>query len=523
MMNRMNEIIPGTKKESRILREVTGKRTKNTKYFATEDHGGIAAVYPQAVHYEDQGEWKEIDNTLITDTAEEGYQNKNAALKVRFAKDAGSGELVAIQKGKHRISWTFVPGRNKRTRAAASQFQIRKESREKPALLKASTEDVKSLNEEKMKVQNIQSGGYYEDIVPGIDLEYRLNGETLKENLVLKSKEVLNIPLVFAMKHEHMEVEVKDGELLIFAPENPEDIICHLLVPCMYDAKGIYSDKVHYELTKEEGRCTLTIATDQEWLESEERVFPITIDPNAETSKASKDIEDTFVREKMPGSSIVSTYGSFYVANNDGYGKCRAFLKFNNLPAIPKGSLIYDARMYVWQYKYSSYQDQGFYVTAHKVNGDWASGSTTWNSQPAYDSNVLDFAKMDQVQSGNTITITPKQFNITKLVREWYNTGINHGIMLKMQDESIRAESVFVTSDYPMGTSLGITADQFPSGVFYYRDAAGLEDYYSYHEQSVGRAGQGYINDFNGNLVFVHSDAKTSGNRTFTCPGCIRS
>jgi len=513
MMNRMNEIIPETKKESRILREVTGKRTKNTKYFATEDHGGIAAVYPQAVHYQDQGEWKEIDNTLITDTAEEGYQNKNAALKVRFAKDAGSGELVAVQKGKHRISWTFVPGRNKRTRAAASQFQIRKESREKPALLKASGEDVKSLNEEKMKVQNIQSGGYYEDIVPGIDLEYRLTGETLKENLVLKSKEVLNIPLVFTMKHEHMEVEVKDGELLIFAPENPEDIICHLSVPCMYDAKGIYSDKVHYELTKEEGRCTLTIATDQEWLESEERVFPITIDPNAETSKASKDIEDTFVREKMPGSSIVSTYGSFYVANNDGYGKCRAFLKFNNLPAIPKGSLIYDARMYVWQYKYSSYQDQGFYVTAHKVNGDWASGSTTWNSQPAYDSNVLDFAKMDQVQSGNTITITPKQFNITKLVREWYNTGLNHGIMLKMQDESIRAESVFVTSDYPMGTSLGITAEQFPSGVFYYRDAAGLEDYYSYHEQSVGRAGQGYINDFNGNLVFVHCDAKTSGNR----------
>ena len=46
MMNRMNEIIPETKKESRILREVTGKRTKNTKYFATEDHGGIAAVSP---------------------------------------------------------------------------------------------------------------------------------------------------------------------------------------------------------------------------------------------------------------------------------------------------------------------------------------------------------------------------------------------------------------------------------------------------------------------------------------------
>lgn len=519
-MNYMNQIIPEKKKESRILREISGKRTKNTKYFATEDHGGIAAVYPQAVHYEENGEWKEIDNTLGPDAeGGETYQNKSAALKVTFAKQGNSSRLVTLKKGKHEISWGFAPAMNVKTRAAGSQFQICETAKEQPVLLKASndskspSEEVKDWNEKKMKASRVQSAGYYEDIVSGVNLEYKLTGETLKENLVFKTKEAIQTPLIFQMKHQNMEVKLKDRELLMYVPEHSDEIICHLSAPCMYDAGGIYSDNVHYELAKSDGECTLTIVPDMEWLQDESRVFPVTVDPNAETSKASKDIEDTFVREKMPGSSVVSTYGSFYVANNDAYGKCRAFLKFNNLPAIPKGSLIYDARMYVWQYKYSSYQDQGFYVTAHKVKGDWASGSTTWNSQPAYENEVLDFAKMDQVQSGNTITITPKQFNITKLVREWYNTGINHGIMLKMQDENIRAESVFVTSDYPMGTSLGITADQFPSGVFYYRDATGLEDYYSYHDQSVGRAGQGYVNDFNGNLVFVHSDAATSGNR----------
>ncbi|MCI5699953.1 MAG: RICIN domain-containing protein, partial [Lachnospiraceae bacterium] len=44
-------------------------------------------------------------------------------------------------------------------------------------------------------------------------------------------------------------------------------------------------------------------------------------------------------------------------------------------------------------------------------------------------------------------------------------------------------------------------------------DANGLENYYSYHTQSAGKAGTGYVNDFNGNLVFVHEDAATSGNR----------
>ncbi len=46
---------------------------------------------------------------------------------------------------------------------------------------------------------------------------------------------------------------------------------------------------------------------------------------------------------------------------------------------------------------------------------------------------------------------------------------------------------------------------------FYYRSTTGLEDYYSYHEQDAGRAGHGYVNDFNGNLVWVHEDASTSG------------
>ena len=67
------------------------------------------------------------------------------------------------------------------------------------------------------------------------------------------------------------------------------------------------------------------------------------------------------------------------------------------------------------------------------------------------------------------------------------------------------------SSDYPSNNSYGITSEYFPQGIFYYRSTTGLEDYYSYHEQDAGRAGHGYVNDFNGNLVWVHEDASTSG------------
>lgn len=96
-------------------------------------------------------------------------------------------------------------------------------------------------------------------------------------------------------------------------------------------------------------------------------------------------------------------------------------------------------------------------------------------------------------------------------MREWYNTGVNHGIVITAQNETPYQEAVFISSDYPSNNSYGITSEYFPQGIFYYRSTTGLEDYYSYHEQDAGRAGHGYVNDFNGNLVWVHEDASTSG------------
>lgn len=106
-------------------------------------------------------------------------------------------------------------------------------------------------------------------------------------------------------------------------------------------------------------------------------------------------------------------------------------------------------------------QQPAVFITAHKVTGGWNPGSTTWNNQPAYQSNVLDYCSVKQVQSGNTITVTPCGFNVTKLVREWYNTGVNHGIVITAQNETPYQEAVFISSDYPSNNSYGITSEYF--------------------------------------------------------------
>ena len=49
---------------SKILREVPEKRERYAKHFQMEKKGLAAAVYSVPVHYEEGGEWKEIDNRL---------------------------------------------------------------------------------------------------------------------------------------------------------------------------------------------------------------------------------------------------------------------------------------------------------------------------------------------------------------------------------------------------------------------------------------------------------------------------
>ncbi|WP_461877435.1 DNRLRE domain-containing protein [Fusicatenibacter sp.] len=514
-------------KTDRVIAEILQKRDRFTKTFRTENHGGAAVIYGYPVHYKEGEAWKEIDNRL--EKTESGYQNHASRVKVHFAESSNTIEMVTIEKTGRKLSWGFLAEKQKKQNIR-SQAAVQAQKREavfqpenlypteegmqnRAAVQKTEEKSVEQENQEKMSVPGLVATGHYAEIAEDVDLEYKIIGEQVKENLILKSVEATALEYSFSLQFPGMMIVIREDGGIDLIDEETEEVFYYFAPPCMYDAAGNYSEQVHYELeTDAEQHCSiLSVVPDQKWLQDENRVYPVVIDPSAETSKTNKAIDDTFVREKSPDSAVVASYGSFTVGHNREYGKCRSFLKFTSLPAMEPGAVIYDAKIYVWQYRYSSDSNQPFFITAHKVTGGWNPGSTTWNNQPAYQSNVLDYCSVKQVQSGNTITVTPCGFNVTKLVREWYNTGVNHGIVITAQNETPYQEAVFISSDYPSNNSYGITSEYFPQGIFYYRSTTGLEDYYSYHEQDAGRAGHGYVNDFNGNLVWVHEDASTSG------------
>lgn len=144
------------------------------------------------------------------------------------------------------------------------------------------------------------------------------------------------------------------------------------------------------------------------------------------------------------------------------------------------------------------------YIGAYHVNGSWNQSTLTWNNQPSFNSAAYDYELFNE----NTSSDKPwHDWNITTSVKRWYNGEANNGVMIKAVDESNNYQAAsFYSSNYP--------ASSTPRALFtiIYRNNKGIEDYWTYSGFNAGTAGQLYVNDYTGNLTFVHSDLGTAGN-----------
>ena len=83
-----------------ILAEVEVKRTEYSKEFVLSNGLHMAQLYGNAVHYEEDGQWLEIDNTLkTTGLGLNGkVTNTQGPWQVSFPQIMGQGSAVSVTK-----------------------------------------------------------------------------------------------------------------------------------------------------------------------------------------------------------------------------------------------------------------------------------------------------------------------------------------------------------------------------------------------------------------------------------------
>jgi len=345
------------KTEGKIIGEVIDKRDINIKHFKKDDLTFEADVFPVAVHYQKDGQWQDIDNTLVDGKDEENndvLENKANSYKAKIAKNMSSSKLVQIQKDGYEVSWNLEG-----TQETRSQVK----PKDKEALKALSVDD------KKRTLPNLSSTIDFIDIYPNIDLQYEVNPNDIKENIIIKEK-VDNPLFIFNLNTKGLIPELlKDNSIAFYDVNNPEKkAIFSIDAPYMYDASNELSNDIVLTLEPAGKGYTLKVQPNNEWLSNTDRVFPIVIDPTLQTTQETSNITDNHVSEGLPNSNFENSH-MLKTGNSTG-GVHRTYIKFN-LPTLTASDMVINANLYMNLLTPNSALRQ---VNVHKVQGDWSGG-----------------------------------------------------------------------------------------------------------------------------------------------------
>ena len=282
--------------------ELTEKRTETGKHFRMNDGSFIAVDYGAVVHYTtDGGEtWEDIDNTLLlpegdrgnasedSDDAEEInedlYLAENGTASRGFAQNLSSGLLFSATNGNCGLRMGLVGGSEGRGDALADDKGTAASSYNTSAVAEISYPDVKTRGGEDLSLaeqvipSKLRADVLYRNVYRGVDLSYELYSYDIKETILINQPQD-NYSFSFSLNLEALMPELlEDGSIELRDADG--ETIYLIPAPYMTDTTGDCSNAVSYSLEKtDSGDWKLTVKADETWINSEDRSFPVSIDP----------------------------------------------------------------------------------------------------------------------------------------------------------------------------------------------------------------------------------------------------
>jgi len=474
-----------------VAYEEYSMREESVKHFRLADGTYVAAQYPEPVHYlDDDGAWQDIDNRIT----ESGSELTVLGGRIKFAKKiTGNETLFTLHENGAKITMSLV-GANKKTEGAVTSDHSTDGGEE--------TELGKMLN-----LEYLNSSVLYEEILDGVDLEYVVSSLNVKENVIVKEKNAEGYSYSFELKLNNLTAELSsDGNVYIRRHTGDEAYV--IPAPIVYDGEGTCApdDAAAYTLESlGNGSYILTVTASSEWMNAEERVYPVTVDPTIGTPN--RYVTDLYINSSHEYVSY-NTLATLEVSNTK-----RAYWKIDalGLPYIPTTAHLVKAEIRL-------YGSGNACVGAYRVYENWGSNLRWYDTSSHVE--VCDVVPAQGVIYGAPVDyLRPTEekyhcWDITPLFKEWYE-GSNYGVAFAPVEGS--------TGSATFRSSETTVADTAPRLCVTYVDVRGIEDYYSYASQSVGSTGSGNINLATGDLVYALSTLSTTDYLMPVAPALVYS
>ena len=475
----------GSQMESKLMpgKEVTQQRTHNSKTFDLGRGAYQTVIYPETVHFKDaEGQWKEIDNRLEEARNEQGeaiLRNQSNVLTMEFARQTGKAPLVCVSNKKgQKIAWN-IQNQNEDVKA------------------KPICENCCDTGDEdacRADLSHVETELHYKEILPNVNVVCRMQGMMFKDDIVMENPQAQH-RFVLEMDTQNVQlVKQEEGTIVAYAEGNPAEIAFVLPAAFMRDAEGNIGT-VETDLVEENGKIQVALNCDEDFLQN--AVYPVVVDPLIQTEEHSSAMEDNFVTSSAPNTVQSYSQARLRICKNTSYGECRSFLKFTDLPFFMPSNMV--TKAYLRMSLYTKQGTRAVPVYVKEVLGDWSSQTITWNNQPSLGEHDVDVA----IIPANAGVGSTFAFDISNLVRKWYG-GSNYGVAFERKITATPNTVEFGSSD---------SVYHKPVIMINYVSFAGLQNHLAYDSFDCGRAGTGYVNLYNGDVVIARPLTQCGGNR----------
>jgi len=348
---------------------------------------------------------KQTDNKIKNSGYE--YTNGQNDYRLNFSTDSTKGLLAEFDD----CAYSIIP---------ISEISV--EGSESKAAL---------LNEEfeVFQYENIYGNGTNLRFYP------QLNG--VKDEIVLDQNIGKNA-FSFELNTKNCTAVLNDDGTVSLLSDKDNSAVQTFSAPFAYDSKYVegikdshYIDCKYSLEKKSETSYVLTVTVDNEWLNNENTVYPVIIDPT--TSNISNYRDAGIYSSKSSNCYGKETTCCFGRASEYGYG--RVLNQFTMPTDIKKGAKINSA--YMWQ-RETTGRTSTTYVTPYMVKDAWAEGDVTWATRPMYyTSTGMTKRNINSKSSDDPDNSYWYKFNITSAVQKWTDGSYkNNGVIFVSSEET---------------------------------------------------------------------------------------
>ncbi|MGP4050000.1 DNRLRE domain-containing protein [Streptomyces sp. 2A115] len=340
--------------EAKRVRELTGKRTSNARFWQLSDGRVQAELSAQPTSYRDakSKSWKSID-TEVHASGAKGFD---------FANTTNSGK-----------SWF----------GSDTGRLLRFEAPDGRSVTLGLKDAGKTLKPE-VKGSTVT----YRDAVHGADVEYVTGPGRVKENITLAEAPDGPLSFTFTLDADGLVPKAReDGSIALFG-ELPNTPVMVIPAAFMTDARKdaaspyghAYSSKVTQKLTRDGSDWQLTLTPDAKWLAAKERQYPVVVDPTITIAPSPSGSQDAMVLQEAP----TTNYGQSWklAVGRTTPGTARSLIKFP-LDEIPSGTELDSARLEMYFDNTHTTGGADVPIEVHRATGTWSETGATWNSTSA--------------------------------------------------------------------------------------------------------------------------------------------